>query len=419
MIPKLDEYKLKWDIKSDDSVQLGLNAIEDALHKLNNPHKQLKVVHVAGTNGKGSTITFLEQIARSHHFTVGKFMSPCVVDVHDQIQINGTPIEAEQLDFVFKRMKEAGLSGMLTDFELLTCAAFLHFAEQKVELVLVETGMGGRDDSTNVVFPMVSIIPSIALEHTNFLGHTIAEIAEHKAGIIKEKKPIIVGNLPEDAHHVIVQKAKQNKAPLKVIGRDFTIQETDHGEIYQYPEKGLKIEGLKRSLLGKHQGDNLALAITAFVEIAEMAHRDIEPELVRGAVLQAKLPSRFEEVLPNVYFDGAHNPASVEKLVDTIRDQFRGIPIRFVVGIVADKEAKTILQQLESVSDEFYFVNFSNRRAMKAKDLITFSKATKKEIIDDVFPFLKESTKRKGMTIVTGSLYLLAEIRKQLIDSII
>lgn len=417
MIPKLDEYKKKWDVKSDDSIKPGLEAIKEALNLLNNPHKELKVVHVAGTNGKGSTITFLEQIARLHDLSVGKFMSPCIVDVHDQIQVNGKAISKEEMDCIFQQMKNAGLSGILTDFELLTCASFLHFAQQNVDLVLVEAGMGGRDDSTNVVIPLVSIIPSIALEHTNFLGNTIREIAGHKAGIIKYQKPVIVGNVPKEAFEVIEQQAAINQSPVKRIGRDFSIQQAENGEVYYYPEKNIKIPGVNRKLVGKHQGDNFALAVTAFIEIVAMYHKNMDTGQVQKAATIASLPSRFEEVLPNVYFDGAHNPASVATLVDTLCQQFPNTPIRFVVGIVADKEIKAILRLLETVSDEFYFIDFSNRRAMAAKDLMAYSNARKKALIDEIVPFLKNSVNHKGITVVTGSLYLLAEIRMQLMDS--
>lgn len=416
MIPKLNDYKTKWNVKSDDSIKPGLDAIKKALRLFNNPQESLNVVHIAGTNGKGSTLTFLEQIARQHGLTVGKFMSPCIVDVHDQIQINGNPISESGLDNVFQEMKRVGLSGKLTDFELLTCAALLYFHQQKVDLVLLEAGMGGREDSTNVVMPIVSVIPSISLEHTNFLGNTIESIAMHKAGIIKEGKPIVTGKLPKEAFDIIKTEAIKNKAPLIALGNHFDVVCLKKGDIYTNDENGLRIEGLKRSLPGNHQGANMALAITAFFEVAQYFHIPVDLDKIREGVNVASLPGRFEQVLPNVYFDGAHNPASAKMLAETIKLQYPKEKIRFVVGMLADKDVKSVLNILESVSDEFYFVDFTNNRAMNAEEILKLSKARNKQIIRDYVVFIKNSKAFMGKTIVTGSLYLLAEIREKIVQ---
>lgn len=417
MIPKLDEYKQKWDVQSDHSIKPGLEAIRGALVRLNNPQQQLHVVHIAGTNGKGSTLTFLEQISSLHGLSVGKFMSPCIVDIHDQIQINGQSISEEDLDSVFQQMKNANLSGVLTDFELLTCAAFLHFQQKEVDLVLLEAGMGGREDSTNVVIPIVSIITSIALEHTKFLGPTIESIASHKAGIIKDGKPIVIGKLPEEAYRVIEQEAYGKHAPLIALEDHFSI-DCSHvsGDVYTNDENGLQIDNLTRSLPGKHQGDNMALAITAFFEVAQYFRLAVDLEKIREGVKLASLPGRFEEVYPNVYFDGAHNPASAQKLAETIQQQFPNESIRFVIGMLADKDVNSVLQTFETVSDEFYFVDFTNERAMKAQDMLVLSNATKKEVVKDIIPFIQSCAGQSGKTIVTGSLYLLAEIREVLLN---
>lgn len=363
MIPRLDDYKKKWAVDSDLSIKPGLDAILEALEMLQNPEQKCSYVHVAGTNGKGSTIAFLEQIARNHGLKVGKFMSPCIVDVHDQLQINGKSITENEMDELFIQLKNAGLSGKLTDFELLTCAAFLYFSQQEVDLVLLETGMGGREDSTNVITPIVSIITSIALEHTRFLGSTIESIAKHKAGIIKENIPAVIGRLPQEAFQVIEAEAFAKHAPIIALGDHFDVT-VDDTDVYTNDGNGLEINKLVRVLPGAHQADNMALAITAFFEVADYLKIPIEIDEIRNAVRMTSLPGRFEEVLANVYFDGAHNPASAEKLMETIKRQFPNEPIRFVIGMLADKDVKTVLQLLEQVSDEFYFVDFENERAM-------------------------------------------------------
>lgn len=408
MITGLEQYKEKWKVDSDNEIKLGLEVMQQALALLGNPQRDGKFVHVAGTNGKGSTIAFLEGILREHGVTVGKFMSPCIVDVHDQIQINGEPISASEMDELFQEMKSAGLSGKCTDFELLTCAALLFFKKKDVDIALIETGMGGLLDSTNVITPIVSVIPSIALEHTNFLGNTLADIARHKAGIIKNGVPVVIGNLPAEALAVITNTANEKGSTLLKLGTDFIVKD----ESYVYDK--LKFEPLARKMLGKHQADNMALAITACLLVIERLAITLNEESVKTAVANTMLAGRFEEVLPAVYFDGAHNPASVEKLVDTIKEYFPRKNIEFVVGMLMDKDVDTVLRKLETVSTTFTFVNFDNPRAMKAKDLITKSRAVDRRITHNLTGYLLEPKDERTIVIVTGSLYLLSLLRAQL-----
>lgn len=415
MIPGLDEYKEKWGVFSDDAIKPGLASINNALKLLDHPHEGLNVVHLAGTNGKGSTLTFIEKMAKSHGLTVGKFMSPCVVDVHDQIQINGQPISEEEMDQIFDFFKKSNISGLLTDFELLTCAAFVHFQKNRVNLVLLEAGMGGREDSTNVVTPIVSVIPSISLEHTRFLGNTIESIAFHKAGIIKENRPVVIGDLPNEAIAVIEKEASNKNAPIYRLGEQFQVHLLKDGDSYEHKKNGIRIENLHRALLGNHQGSNMALAITAFLEVANHFQLSLDTEKIKEAVANTKVPGRFEEVIDNIYFDGAHNPDSAEKLVQTIKQHFPNERIIFVMGMLADKDVKTVLSKFETISDQFYFVDFSNPRAMNAEELLKLSNAREKYIIKDYRALLQLFTSKNEKIIVTGSLYLLAEIRQQLI----
>ncbi len=404
MITGFEHYKKKWRVNSENIIKPGLDAMKEALALLGNPERGTSYIHVAGTNGKGSTIAFLESILCQHGKTVGKFMSPCILDVHDQIQINSEKITAQEMDGLFQEMREAGLDGKCTDFELLTCAAFLHFQKQHVDIVLIEAGMGGLLDSTNVITPLVSIIPSISLEHTNFLGNTLTEIAAHKAGIIKQEVPVVVGKLSEEAMNVVKLEAEGKNAPLYMLGEEFTVE----GEQFLSPK--YQFSALERRMPGTHQGENMALAIMAFLLIAD----NITTESVRKGVALAALPGRFEEVLPNVYFDGAHNPASAEKLVATIQEQFPYKNIEFVIGMLADKDVDAVLRIFETVSTTFTFVSFENERAMEAIDLMKKSRAVDRRIIHLPAEYLQEPVEKGNVKIVTGSLYLLAALRAQL-----
>lgn len=414
MIPNFDHYKEKWQVKSDDVIKPGLAAIEEALSLVGNPEQTLRVVHLAGTNGKGSTLTFLEAIAQEHGLRVGKFMSPCIVDVHDQIQIAGQPITEAEMDRVFQQMREAGLSGKLTDFELLTVAAFLHFVNGQVDIALIEAGMGGLLDSTNVVTPIVSIIPSIALEHTKFLGDTLESIARHKAGIIKQQRPVIMGDLPDEAKRVVDDVATQKNAPIFALNHHFAIEQATDGESYTNEVQQFQIAKLTRSMKGTHQANNMALAITAFLEVASVLGVSTDKTAIRQAVQKASILGRFEEIMPFVILDGAHNPASAEKLVETIQSEYPNEQITFVIGILADKDVQQILRLLEQVSDDFYFVDFDNSRAMTAQQMLKLSHATSKTTLVDYASFIQAQSHRQQRTIVSGSLYLLTEVRNRL-----
>ncbi len=414
MIPNFDHYKEKWQVKSDDVIKPGLAAIEEALSLVGNPEQTLRVVHLAGTNGKGSTLTFLEAIAQEHGLRVGKFMSPCIVDVHDQIQIAGQPITEAEMDRVFQQMREAGLSGKLTDFELLTVAAFLHFVNGQVDIALIEAGMGGLLDSTNVVTPIVSIIPSIALEHTKFLGDTLESIARHKAGIIKQQRPVIMGDLPDEAKRVVDDVATQKNAAIFALNHHFAIEQATDGESYTNDVQQFQIAKLTRSMKGAHQANNMALAITAFLEVASVLGVSTDKTAIRQAVQNASILGRFEEIMPFVILDGAHNPASAEKLVETIQSEYPNEQITFVIGILADKDIQQILRLLEQVSDDFYFVDFDNSRAMTAQQMLKLSHATSKTTLVDYASFIQAQSHRQQRTIVSGSLYLLTEVRNRL-----
>lgn len=414
MIPNFDYYKEKWQVKSDDVIKPGLAAIEEALSLVGNPEQTLRVVHLAGTNGKGSTLTFLEAIAQEHGLRVGKFMSPCIVDVHDQIQIAGQPITEAEMDRVFQQIREAGLSFKLTDFELLTVAAFLHFVNGQVDIALIEAGMGGLLDSTNVVTPIVSIIPSIALEHTKFLGDTLESIARHKAGIIKQQRPVIMGDLPDEAKRVVDDVATQKNAAIFALNHHFAIEQATDGESYTNDVQQFQIAKLTRSMKGAHQANNMALAITAFLEVASVLGVSTDKTAIRQAVQNASILGRFEEIMPFVILDGAHNPASAEKLVETIQSEYPNEQITFVIGILADKDIQQILRLLEQVSDDFYFVDFDNSRAMTAQQMLKLSHATSKTTLVDYASFIQAQSHRQQRTIVSGSLYLLTEVRNRL-----
>ncbi len=415
MIPKLDEYKRRFHITSDPAIKPGLIAMTEALALVGNPQNDLSVIHVAGTNGKGSTISFIEHIAKNHGLKTATFMSPCIEDVHDQIQLNEMPIEPEEMNAIFKIMSEAGLDGKLTDFELLTVAAFLAMSRFAPDISIIECGMGGRFDCTNVMTPVVSVVPSISLEHTKFLGDTLAKIAYHKSGIIKKETPIVTGALPEEAMTVFEDEAAKQNAPLYVYGKDFKVEALENEE--RYSSKEYEFTNLQRSMPGNHQRSNMALAIKAFTIFAEYNGIQIEKVQLENGIKQAHLAGRFEQLAPNLYVDGAHNPASAKTLIETIKQEFPGQKIHFVVGILKDKDVAGILRLLEEVGSSFTFVDVDNERAMSAKNIYDLSHSQDKQLLTgSIVGIIDKKLDETGIVIMTGSLYLLAQWRKVLLS---
>lgn len=403
MIPKLDEYKERWQIKSDPSIKPGLEAIETALKKLGNPESKIRVIHVSGTNGKGSTIQFMEAILQAHGYTTGAFTSPAIKDLNDQISYNGEVATIEQIDEACQQIKNAGLSGQLTDFELLTVIAFLVFEKISPDYVLIETGMGGLFDSTNVVEPIVSVITSIAIEHTNFLGTTLEEIAEHKAGIIKWKTPIVVGELPAEALARVEEISIGQKAPLEIYGEDFLIERNGHERF-----KGATTFSLKeRKMKGGHQQRNAGVAIAALLA----ANIKLEEVKVQYALGHAKLAHRFEEIGPNIFLDGAHNPAAARALRETIEEKFPGEKVDFIVGMLKGKDLKGTLDELIPVAESFTFLTFAHPDAATGEELMRHCNHNNKKVTNPIEGTIILSEDKDMSKIVTGSLYLLADLR--------
>lgn len=411
MIPAFDQYKQRFQVESSDVIKPGLAAIEQAMEMLDHPELSVPTVHVAGTNGKGSTIAMLEAICREHELKTLTFTSPCIEDVHDQIKLNNRPLAPFQMEEIFTHLQQAGVSGLLTDFELLTAVAFMACKLYKPDIAIIEAGLGGRFDSTNVVKPVVSVVPSVALEHTNFLGDTLEKIAYHKSGILKRGAAAVLGQLPEEAMKVFKSEAQKLHVSLKMDGEDFEVLIGD-----TYVQGLLEINYLTRKLKGAHQRHNMGVAITAFIEVARKLSLTMHDDSIRQAIANAAVPGRFEQLSTNVFLDGAHNPASAASLRKTIEELYPETPIHIVMGILKDKDVDGVLRELEHVCDDFTFVNveFEQARLMPAETLMAHSKAGQKQTADSALQAVLSKRNEPGIVILTGSLYLLAQWRHTL-----
>lgn len=417
-------YKSRFDIQTKEEINLGLDRIQEFLASIGNPQNEIKTVHIAGTNGKGSTLQFLRTILMEAGYLVGSFTSPHILSVNDQISTNGGPISEEKFEETFKylitEVEDKKTIELLTDFELLTVLAIVYFSRiNKQEIVLFETGMGGLHDSTNIIQPLVSIITNISLEHTVFLGNNISDIAVQKAGIIKDDTPCVTGVKNIEALDVIKQYANEHHSSLYVLNEDFAITTEGKGFSLQSPKT--KYDHLEINMKGQHQKENSSLAIMA-AELLNKEHAfEIQRVHIEKGIKNAFWPSRFERVSekPDIILDGAHNDDAVQYLVKTLKDEYPGRNFQFIFGALKDKNSLAMIRMLEEIADKITFVDFDFPRAASAEQLQALSTLENKSIATNLSDCL--STEINGLNeddilVITGSLYLISEVKDILKD---
>ncbi len=406
----------------------GLERISILLEKLGNPAQGLRVIHVAGTNGKGSVCKYISSILQKAGYRVGLYLSPHVERFSERIVVNNQEISQEDFASLVSRirpvvdtMKEQGNTP--TFFEIVTALAFLFFKDSSVDYAVVEVGLGGRYDATNVLTPLVSVITNISLEHTDILGKDIASIAGEKAGIIKEHVPVVSAAVGE-AKVTIGQIAEQREAP--VIWIDHTIWKRQYfqGKYQEFTIQGaFKDYAVKTSMLGQHQGENIALAIAA-VEQLQIAGVYITDSDIQDGIGAAAHPGRMEIISehPLILLDGAHNPAGMSMLVKTLQEDFPDHHVIIVLGVLKDKDLQTMISTIAPVSDVIIVTKSGNPRAADP--------AVLQKMIQDFDPkktiFVEESlpkaidqakhlSKQKELICVTGSLFTVGEARTYLL----
>lgn len=363
----------------------GLSRIKYMLDKLGNPQETVNFIHVAGTNGKGSTSAYLATILRNSGYNVGLFTSPFMETFRERFKINDEMIPEGVLVDLVEEVKPFVSDGTLlgnyghpTQFEIVTAVAMLYFSRNNVDIAVIEVGLGGRWDATNVITPEVSVITNIALEHTDVIGDTIEEIAQEKAGIIKNKIPLISGEENNKAASIIEGTAERLSAPVYRLDRDFNFdfkksdlkgQEFDYNGIKDKQQKGLKI-----SLLGYHQLKNASLAI-AVVEMLKEAAYDISEDDVKFGLKETIWPGRMEifNKDPFVLFDASHNLEGIRCLSNELRKHFAGRrKIILLIGVLADKEVEKMLSEILPLAGEVILTIPDNPRAKKPADLVEY-----------------------------------------------
>ena len=395
-------------------IKLGLDNIQHLLEAAGNPERRYPAVHVAGTNGKGSVLAFLQAMLRAAGYRTGRFTSPHLMDLAERFQINATPIPGKILDqhiAFFKPVAEA-MAPPPTFFEMCTAVAFRYFEQSQVDVALLEVGMGGRLDSTNVVTPLACAITNIALEHTQYLGDTIEKIAAEKAGILKPGVPAVVGEDRPGPRDVILARAREVGSPILLRGRDFThhVRGDPWRQHFSYAGPGLHIESAPLALAGPHQGDNAAVA-TALAEVL----KDVFPKLGEAAIIEglatARWPCRQERVLddPPVIVDAAHNVAGAETLAATFDDCVT------VLAVASDKDAAAMIRLLAPISSKLILTTFTGERALPLTNLFEAAgdhpcetAATLQEAIE---AGLAHAAGARPL-LITGSIYTAGEARR-------
>ena len=407
-------------------IKLGLHVELALLARLGNPQRGLVSIHVAGTNGKGSVCALLDSILQAAGYRTGRYTSPHLIRFNERIGVNGQPItDSALLPLVAAaEAAAAAVSAELgqepTFFEVTTAMAFQHFREQAVEVVLLETGMGGRLDATNVVDPLVSVITTIGLDHTQYLGDDLECIAREKCGIIKPGRPVVSGVRDEPARTVIRRETAEQNARLVeawdavsvlVKSRSLT------GQKVVFESAGGMGGTLNLPLVGPHQVDNLAVALATLEVVGDLGALLVEPEAVRRGVAQVSWPGRFQVVGtdPVVILDGAHNPAAAVCLARTLRELAPDKPVGMVCGFCGDKAVREYLHALVGPVQRAWFVPIASERNMAPAELRTAAAGLRWEIVErDLIGALREAQawakSAGGVVCITGSLFLVGEV---------
>lgn len=402
------------------------------LAELGNPERGQHYIHVTGTNGKGSTVAMLRSMLLDSGLTVGSFTSPFITRFNERIEYNARQISdddlvrlTQRLEPVVAKLDRELPSGGPTEFEIDTALMFCYMAEKKPDVVLLEVGIGGLYDSTNVITPDVSVITTVGWDHMKYLGNTLGAIAEQKAGIIKPEVPVVIGDLPDSAQTVVAQAAKKLAAPLYELGRDFTARKVNqHGLKAQIQYDGLGIHHghFQLGLAGDYQVENAAIALTAAQLFLTIRGLPLDPAAFRQGLTASRWPGRMEVVNdePLVLLDGAHNLPGMQALVQTIKDDFADREVFILVAILADKQYELMLGELASLGNVHltvtHFAGPGPKRpsadlAAVAQELPSRYPIQLAANWQEGFRQVATQLSSDDVMIVTGSLYFISEVR--------
>ena len=414
-----------------DQPHFGLERMVKLLTLRSNPHLKLKVIHIGGTNGKGSTIAFLKNMLVKMGLRVGVFSSPYLIHYTDQIAINEESIPEARLEVLmsdYRSLLEGyhahDLQGT-TEFEIITAIAYDYFASERVDVAIMEVGMGGLLDSTNVCQPILTGITTIGLDHVALLGDSLEAIAEQKAGIIKQGVPIVTGNIVPEALAVIDQIAKAKQAPRLAYSDDYQVshhESIETGEVFDYTSS-FRQGRFQTGLLGIHQIENAGMAITLLDTYCQETGRElVANDLVAQALEETSWPGRLEIISkdPLMILDGAHNPHAIKALVATLQERFADYQKEILFTCIKTKALEDMLDLLSALPDtELTLTHFEDGRATDEEVLKEAARSRElnyqswQQFLDQK---MTDDEEKKTVRIVTGSLYFLSQVRAYLME---
>lgn len=409
------------------NIRPGLTRVEALLRLLGNPERELSMLHVAGTNGKGSTVAFTRSILQQQGLTVATFTSPFIESFGERMSIHGLPIPDEKLvryveqiqPLVVQLDADEKFSG-ITEFEIITALAFRYFADEKVDVALIEVGLGGLLDSTNVIEPVATAITTIGLDHMDILGNTLEEIAAQKAGIIKPNTALVSGRITSEALEVIQLTAEKKQAPHYQFGDAYQI-EVLGSEHFNYKDDQFILIDLEKSLLGAHQIDNAALAIKLSSLYAQKMGWTLTENAIREGLRTTFWPARMEQVdqKPLTIIDGAHNVHAMQRLLENLKNEFPNHKITILFSAIVTKDIKEMIKMLQTVKNaRLILTSFDYPKALNVEDF-TFLEKEDVELAKDwktKYDLLKETLPEDELLLMTGSLYFMSQIREYLLQ---
>ncbi|ORO82904.1 folylpolyglutamate synthase/dihydrofolate synthase family protein [Streptococcus oralis] len=415
-----------------DQPHFGLERMVELLALRGNPHLKLRVIHIGGTNGKGSTIAFLKSMLEKMGLKVGVFSSPYLIHYTDQISINGESIPEERLEAlmaVYRSLLEGERSVALqgtTEFEIITAIAYDYFASEQVDVAIMEVGMGGLLDSTNVCQPILTGITTIGLDHVALLGDTLGAIAEQKAGIVKQGIPLVTGCIVPEALTVIDPIAEAKNAPRLAYGTDYQVRHQESvvtGEVFDYTSS-VRQGRFQTGLLGLHQIENAGMALALLDSYCQETGRELASnDLVAQAMEATSWPGRLEVVSrePLIILDGAHNPHAIKALLNTLQERFADYHKEILFTCIKTKALEDMLDLLETVPDsQLTLTHFDDSRATDERVLKETAKSRNLNY-QSWQDFLEQkltdkNEEKQTVRIVTGSLYFLSQVRAYLME---
>ena len=401
-------------------IKLGLETVSALLSELGNPQRRFHALHVAGTNGKGSVAAMTASILQAAGVRVGLYTSPHFLDFCERIKIQGIDVPHDRVVDLFARVQ--ALPSFLvqpTFFEVATVMAFQYFAEEEVDIAVVEVGMGGRFDATNVCHSLGTIITNVSFDHERYLGSSLPDIAFEKAGIIKRRVPVVVGPAERDVYTVLQERAQHENAPLIAFGKEFLCMSHDAGS---FDVTGTRAEylNLRCSLEGRHQAVNAACSVVA-LESSVMPHFSISERVIRRGLESVSWPGRLERLQrrPLIFCDGAHNPAAAECLKSHLQgllEERNGRRLIVVIGMMQDKNLPAFLNALVPLADGVILTQIEHprsapvlalKRALPVVDVPVYERESPQTAIDLATRLAEED----DLVCVTGSLFLVGHVK--------